>query len=205
MITLPPPVPDGDGLHARLAVGSGRSIPGLPLHVALKECGDLLVGHGGHAAAAGFRVLPEKIEEFREAFCAVAARYFPDGPPPPRLTIDAEVPLSTLTFGLMKEIDKLEPYGSGNARPLFLAGGLEVVGTPRRIGGGERHMSFRVRQNGTTMRAVAFGMGDRLDELMSEGGRCSLVFTPRVNEWQGYRSVEIEVIDLQPGERAKLG
>lgn len=188
-----------------VGVGSGRSVAGFPLHQALRECHHLLLSHGGHQAAAGFRVRPDCIEEFREAFCAVAARHFPDGPPPPRLTIDVETPLSALTFGLMKEIDRLEPYGASNPRPVFLAGGLEVVGTPRRIGQGERHMSFRVQQNGTMMRAVAFGMGDRLDELMSEGGRCSLVFTPRINEWQGYRSVEIEVIDLQPGAQAKLG
>lgn len=197
------PEEDPDREHV-VGVGSGRSFGGFPLNEALRECGQLLLSHGGHQAAAGFRVRPEKIAEFREAFCAVAVRHFPDGPPPPRLTIDAEVPLSTLTFGLLQEIDKLEPYGSGNARPLFLAGGLDVAGTPRRIGGGERHMSFRVRQNGTMMRAVAFGMGERLDELMSAGGHCSLVFTPRINEWQGYRSVEMEVIDLQPGEQAKL-
>jgi len=56
------------------------------------------------------------------------------------------------------------------------------------MGGGERHMSFRVKQGGTTLRAVAFSMGERYDELMSDGGRCCLVFTPKINEWQGYRS-----------------
>jgi single-stranded-DNA-specific exonuclease len=48
-------------------------------------------------------------------------------------------------------------------------------------------------------------MGDRLDELMSDGGRCCLAFTPKVNEWNGSRSVEIEVVDFQPGTDAKLG
>ena len=49
---------DGDGRHVRVGVGSGRSVPGLALHEALRTCGDLLLSHGGHAAAAGFRLLP---------------------------------------------------------------------------------------------------------------------------------------------------
>jgi len=48
-------------------------------------------------------------------------------------------------------------------------------------------------------------MGERLDELMSDGGRCCVAFTPRLNEWQGYRSVEMEVVDFQPGSVARLG
>ena len=48
------------------------------------------------------------------------------------------VPLSALTAGLLRDLDRLEPYGAENARPRFLAGGLEVVGAPRRIGQGER-------------------------------------------------------------------
>jgi single-stranded-DNA-specific exonuclease len=204
MIALRKERGDGDD-GALVGQGSGRSVPGFPLHEALRACGDYLLSHGGHAAAAGFRIRPEHIDPFRERFCACAARHFPDGPPPPRLAIDAEVPLSVLTYGLLGEIDRLEPYGAANARPVFLAGGLEVLGTPRRIGNGERHMSFRVRQHDTAMRAIAFGMGDRLEELMSDGGRCCLVFTPRVNEWQGYRSIELEVVDFQPGPDARLG
>ncbi len=184
--------------------GSGRSVPGFALHEALQACSEFLLSHGGHRAAAGFKIRPDAIDIFREKFCDYAARLFPDGPPSPRLTLDAEVPLSSLTGGLIKDLDRLEPYGADNRRPLFLAGDLEIVGQPRRMGGGERHMSFRVKQGGTTLRAVAFSMGDRYDELMSDGGRCCLVFTPKINEWQGYRSVELEVTDFQPGSRATL-
>src|SRR5262249_49160201 len=161
------------------------SIPGFALHEALRACGDLLEGHGGHQAAAGFRVLPERLDAFRERFYAYTTNHFPDGPPTPALTLDAEVPLSALTFGLLADLDRLEPYGAENRRPLFLAGGLEVVGEPKKVGNGERHLSFRVRQQGTTLKAIAWGMADRVEELMSAGGACCLAFTPRPNEWQG--------------------
>ena len=86
-----------------------------------------------------------------------------------------------------------------------MAGGLEIVGDPRRIGKDERHLNFRIRQNGTNMRVVAWGMGDRLDELMSGDRKCCVAFTPRVNEWQGHRTIELEVVDFQPCAEAKLG
>jgi hypothetical protein len=134
----------------------------------------------------------------RERFVAFAASAFADGPPAPTLLVETEVPLTALTFGLLNDLDKLEPYGADNPRPRFLATGLTIDGQPRRIGGGERHLTFRVRQGGTAVRAVAFGMGDRLEELLSADGECSVVFTPKLNEWNGNRSVEMEVIDFRP-------
>ncbi len=171
----------------------------------MRACSADLCSHGGHAAAAGFRIQLDRVDSFRVAFSAYTAAHFPDGLPPPRLMLDAEVPLSALTFGLVKEIDRLEPYGAQNPRPKFLAGGLHIVGEPKKIGGGERHLSFRVKQGGNAVRAVAFGMADRLDELMSASGACCLAFTPRLNEWNGYSSVEIEVVDFQAGAVARLG
>jgi single-stranded-DNA-specific exonuclease len=185
--------------------GSGRSIAGFPLHEALQACDDLLLGHGGHAAAAGFKVHPSRFEQFRERFTAVASRWFAGGVPAPLLTLDAEVPLSALTISLVTELEKLEPYGADNPRPRFLASELWLEGEPRRVGGGDRHLSFRVRQGDCRMRAVAFGMGDRLEELTSEQGRCCLAFTPKINEWNGYRSVELEVVDFRAGPVPPLG
>jgi single-stranded-DNA-specific exonuclease len=187
-----------------LAQGSGRSVPGFRLHEALAECGDHLLSHGGHATAAGFRLEGPRVDGFREHFCAIAARHFAAGPPAPQLVIDAEVPLAALTSGLIEALTQLEPFGAGNPQPLLLAGGLQVIGTPKRVGAGERHLSFRVRQQVKELRAIAFGMGERAEELMSKQGQCCVVFTPKINEWQGYRSVELEVRDFQAGTQASL-
>jgi single-stranded-DNA-specific exonuclease len=188
-----------------IAQGSGRSCADFPLHEALRECDDLLLSHGGHAAAAGCRIQFTQIDAFRERFASVARRYFPSGPPGPRLTIDAEVPLSALTHRLVQDLDRLEPYGADNRRPLFLAGGLQIVGEPAKVGGGDRHMSVKVKQQGSLLRAIAFSLADRYEELMSSAGQCCLVFTPRINEWNGFRRIDLEVVDFQAGLRAKLG
>ena len=94
---------------------------------------------------------------------------------------------------------------AASLRAELRCGPVGVVGEPRRVGTPDRHLSFRVRQNGTALRAIAFGMADRIDELMSAGGACCLAFTPKVNEWQGWRSVDVEVRDLQAGAQARLG
>jgi single-stranded-DNA-specific exonuclease len=122
-----------------------------------------------------------------------------------RLVIDAEVPLSILTPDLVEALTRLEPYGAGNPRPLFLAGPLQVLGEPRRVGKGERHLRFRVRQGPeSSFPAIAFNLADRMNDLMAEGGQCCLVFSPSFNEWQGWRSLQLEVVDFQPGGKAQL-
>lgn len=190
-----------DGQHGQ---GSGRSIPGFKLHEALQECTSDLVSHGGHAIAAGFRIVPDLIDGFRDRFIEVARKHFGPQTPAHRLVIDAEVPLANLTINLLLTMEQMEPFGAANPAPLLLADRLQIVGEPRKVGVGERHLSFKVNQAGKELRCIAFGLADRVEHLMSQGGQCSLVFTPRLNEWQGFRSVEMEVRDFQPGPTATL-
>lgn len=186
-----------------ISTGSARSVPGFAVNMALQGCDDLLEGHGGHAAAAGFKVKSSNIAALRAKFCEQVAHLMPSGPASPKLHLDAEIPLASLTYGLIKDIDKLEPYGSENPRPKFLATGL-MIDSPKKMGQGERHLSFRVKQGTTTLRAVAFGMADQLEDMLSQEGNCSVVFTAKINEWNGARRVELEVLDFQPGTTAKL-
>jgi single-stranded-DNA-specific exonuclease len=186
------------------SLGSGRSVPGFPLHEALQACSDELISHGGHAAAAGFKIQCSRVDDFRLQVSQFAGRQRLT-PTPPRLTIDAEVPLDLLTIGLVGALARLEPYGAGNPRPHFLAGPVKVVGEARGVGRGERHLRFRVQQNQNTMQAIGFNLAERAADLMSHSGQCCLVFSPSFNDWQGYRSVQLEVVDFQPGTKAQLG
>jgi single-stranded-DNA-specific exonuclease len=186
------------------SLGSGRSVAGFPLHEALRACADGLISHGGHAAAAGFKIpgsrLPDFCQRIREYACVNFV-----SPLPPRLMIDAEIPLELLTPGLVEALAGLEPYGAGNPRPQFLAGPVQIVGQPRPVGRGDRHLRFQVRQNGRTFPAIGFNLADRAGQLMSAAGQCCLVFSASFNDWQGWRSMQLEVIDFEPGPKARLG
>jgi len=186
------------------SLGSGRSVPGFPLHEALQACGERLLSHGGHAAAAGFKIPQSYLEDFRERLRLYSREKFV-APPSPRLTIDAEVPLELLTTGLVEALSRLEPYGAGNPRPLFLAGPVKVVGEPRSVGRGERHLRFRIQQNRRAFPAIGFNLAERAADLMSADGQCCLVFSPSFNEWQGWRSLQLEIVDFEPGPKARLG
>ncbi len=190
---------------AAVASGSGRTVGGFPLHEALAACGEHLESHGGHAAAAGFRVSVAKVEQLREAFNAYVQNYAADGLPEKVILADSELPLAALTRGVYADLEKLEPYGAGNARPMFLAADLEIVDHPRRMGKSMEHLSVKVRQGGTTARAVGWHMGERLDELMSQGGKCSLMLTASKNEWNGQTSIEGKIVDLRAGGVPELG
>ena len=61
-------------------------------------------------------------------------------------------------------------------------------------------MSFTVRQGDKTMRAVAFGLAERINQIADEQGQCSVVFEPMINDFRGYEQVELRVRDFCPGQ-----
>jgi single-stranded-DNA-specific exonuclease len=177
--------------------GSGRSIPGFNLHEALHACRDTLESYGGHAAAAGLKIRPENLARFRAAFCEHAAAKLVPQDLLEHLRIDAEVPLGDITPRLVKTIENLAPFGAGNRRPLLMAAGVELTAPAKKIGGGERHLSFSLRQNGRAVRAVAFGMAERAGEL-ALGARYDVAFSPQINTYQGFTRVDLHIKDFRP-------
>lgn len=184
---------DGDD-----AQGSARSVAGLHLFDALAECDDLLRRYGGHALAAGLRLSAARIAEFRDKFLRIAAERMSPEDRIPKLALDAEVPLSSLSLSLMGELNRLEPFGQGNPVPLFAAFELKVAGQVQRMGSKGSHLGFWVRQDDTALRAVAFGRGDMADKIQS-AGLCSLAYRPNLNEYRGVKSLELRVEDIRLG------
>ncbi len=179
--------------------GSGRSIPGFPLHQVLEKCSRFLITSGGHEMAAGLKLKEEAIEPFREAFLAEAANFFgPKIPKRSKINIDTEIQFQFLDKRLMSKIDQIEPFGAGNERPIFMSTHLTIEGEPRLVGAEKNHVQFRVRQQSTVMKGIAFNMGDRWEELLrcKETG-CSMVYHPTINSYNGASWVEITVLDFQ--------
>ncbi len=178
-----------------LAQGSGRSISGFNLYEALQACADDLVTFGGHAAAAGVRLRPDRFAAFAERFEAHCRSVLTPDRLMRSLTIDAEVRLDALTRRALDEIARLEPHGAGNPKPLLVANDCEVVGSPRTVGSDQAHLKFRVRQGNAVVGAIAFGMAERLKRLQS-GSFCSLAFHPKWNDHFNHGAVELEICDV---------
>lgn len=191
-----------DKVGVRPGTGSARSVPGFELHRALEACTHHLIGHGGHAAAAGLKIDERKIEHFRLDFCEFVSTERAQASRTPELTIDAETPLATLTLDAVQQIERLAPFGNSNPRPTFCAIGLKLDEPPKKIGNGQRHLSLRLSQHRTSIRAVSFGNGDWVEELTAVDGLIDVAFCPVINDFRGRRTVELQVLDWRVSETA---
>ena len=187
------------GAHQGLvASGSLRSVPGFDVHEPLVACRELLVTCGGHAAAAGLRIDDTQIDAFRTAFVAEVTARMPDTLRRAQLTIDGETTLAGISLHAVEQIERLAPFGQGNRRPVLCASSVTLAEAPRTIGGGGRHLSLQVMQHGAKVRGVAFGGAEWLPHLPAPGQPFHIAFKPKINEFRGRRTAEMEVIDWRP-------
>ncbi len=171
--------------------GSGRSVPAFDLHAALGVCVEHLERFGGHRAAAGLSIRPERLEPFAEAFTAQADAELASADLAPVTRIDAVVPAAALTLELARELDLLAPFGLGNPDVTLLVASCEAV-DPTTVGEG-KHLRFRVRQHGRDAgSAIAFGFGAQLEQLR-DVGRYDVAFRLKQNRWNGTVSPQLVV------------
>ena len=171
--------------------GSGRSVAGFDLAAALRECGDLLLKHGGHAMAAGLSLKPEQVELFRRRLNELARRALKPEDLQPPLRLDAEVPLADLTLEAMAELERLKPTGMGNPGVQFCARGLTHQRPLQRMGANRQHVKMWVTDGKVTREAVWWNAGEGKLPV----GRFDLAFAPSINEFAGRRTVQLKVLD----------
>jgi single-stranded-DNA-specific exonuclease len=187
-----------DAHQGRPAIGSVRSVPGFDVHAALVACRDLLVTCGGHAAAAGLRIEDANIAAFRTAFCGEVDRRLPVALRRAQVTIDGETSLGGLTLDAVEQVERLAPFGQANRRPVLCASAVSLAEPPRTIGAGGKHLAMQLVQHGRKVRGVAFGAAEWLPHLPSPGQPFHVAFKPKINEYRGRRTAEVEVIDWRP-------
>jgi len=184
-----------DKTGVRPGVGSARSIAGFNLHAALESCGEYLLSHGGHAAAAGLKIEEPQLAAFRAAFSAVAEQEIGEEQRIAELFIDVEAPLAAFTLQAVQQIERLAPFGQGNSRPLLCATGATLAGSPKPLGASGHHLAMMLSQHDVTLRAVAFGSGDRAEELAALNGPLDIAFRPVINAFRGRQTVELHLVD----------
>ncbi len=177
-----------------MAKGSARSIPQFDLYDGLSELKDMLVGFGGHRQAAGLRLKAGSVEDFRRAFSGLVRQRVSEFRA--TLKIDAEVTLKELSPNLVKELARLEPYGSGNPEPLLGAKRLQVLNA-RVVGKGHLKMKLREEKGHFPVDAIGFDMAGSLKQL-EECAAVDAVFTPVMNEWEGGKTLQLNLKGIRP-------
>ena len=183
--------------------GSCRSFGGFNLFAALESCAHLLEGYGGHEMAAGFTILEENIPAFREAVCRLVTLRTGGEPMESVIDVDAEIEhCSQLTAPQVESLSQLEPFGTGNPKPVFLLRGGCVLSCCD-VGGG-RHLKIKLRRDGMVLDAIFFSANCAACSV-SAGDRLDVIFTPQINEFRGNRTVQLQLCDLRPAPtRAQL-
>jgi len=173
--------------------GSGRSVPSFDLHGALGACSALLGRWGGHRAAAGLSIAPERLEAFAEAFAAHAAGVLTDADLRRVTPVDAVVRGRELTLGLCEELERLAPFGIGNPNVTLLAVGCELSELDA-VGNG-KHLRLAVTAGGARSGAIAFGRGAALDRYRNPG-RYDVAFKLDANRWNGTVTPQLVVREI---------
>jgi single-stranded-DNA-specific exonuclease len=184
------------GLNNGHGAGSARSIAGFHLAHALAACGEHLQTHGGHEMAAGLKIQTANLVAFREAFCDHAKQMLTPEQLLAEVSLDATATLGQITEALVKDLQRLGPFGQGNRKPLICVPGVTIASPPRRVGKGANHLQLLVRQGSATMQCIMFNAGDDVAGL-KKGDPIDLAAEAQLNEYNGYVSVQLRVEDVR--------
>ena len=175
--------------------GSCRSIPEFHITDALDQCKDLLVRHGGHAAAAGFTVKNQNLPELVSRLKEIAKEKLGSKDLRQTMMADLEVPLSELNFEVLKHLLFLEPTGYGNPEAAFVSRNIRVR-TVRTVGSDGKHLKLTLEdERGASVDAIGFRLGHLKENLPPY---IDVLYRFEANEFNGRTTLQLNLKDLKP-------
>lgn len=189
--------------------GSGRSIDEYSMYEEMSVCKDLFTRYGGHKKAAGLSLPDEEsVEIFRRRLnenCKLTEEDLEE-----KLKIDMELPLVRADKNFIRELALLEPFGTGNRKPVFARKNISLL-SGRKIGKNKNVGKYQVSESGVRYEMIYFGDLERFDAFLMErfGERkiqqlygkgvwegdmtISMAYYPGINSYAGRESVQIEM------------
>lgn len=189
------------GKHGNRWVGSGRSFAWYDITAGMKRAGEGILSHcGGHVQACGFSFFDsENVQDLIHHVREDALSTIDETVAVPTLMIDADVQLEHLDWALIQDIERLQPFGEQNRKPLFAAYGLECVAATC-MGQTQKHVRFSLRSAaGRLMKFVGFNMAHRLQEL-GDATHMDVAFELGINEWNGKKEIQCKLVDIRPAQ-----
>jgi single-stranded-DNA-specific exonuclease len=173
---------------------SCRSIPEFHITEALDQCKDLLIRHGGHAAAAGFTVRNENLEELKKRLKFLATETLRGLDLRQTLNADAEIGLSELKPELLQQLEALQPTGYGNPEAVLISRNIRITNA-RTVGAEGNHLKLVLTDGRVTFDAIGFRLGYLQPQLPP---RVDVLYTFESNEFNGRKSLQLNLKDLKP-------
>ena len=179
--------------------GSGRSIEAYSMYDELNKVRDLFTRFGGHKMAAGVSLAAGKADELRTRLndnCTLT-----DDDLIEKVKIDIPLPVGYVTDAFVEEIDRLEPFGVSNPRPLFAEKDVPVR-SMNLLGQNKNLLKIFLEGkdpsgNTKVCEAVCFNDAEATYKEIQGRKSLSVVYQPSFNEYQGRRSVQLIIKDLK--------
>jgi single-stranded-DNA-specific exonuclease len=166
--------------HAKASV---RSVSGVDITKFLtsKEIRKYLTDVGGHAAAAGFTVPLENVDDFTIAAFAKAEKEITDDMLVPSLDIDFEIPIKSATLDLAKKLSQLEPFGIGNPQPLFVSQGKikDII----LFGKQKQYTRYLLHDGDMAFLEITFF--EKPNKTLKIGDTVSIAYNLKIDTWGG--------------------
>ena len=172
--------------------GSGRSIDEYDMHGAMTEAAPLFEKFGGHKLAGGLSlksgVTPEILRERLNDNCTLTEKDLAV-----KIYFDMVLPFAYADMALAKDIERLEPFGPGNPKPLFAAKDVKIRDI--RIYGKNRNVFKCMASDspGTSHPAIYFGDADELLRFINASGSLKILYYPEINDFRGERTLQLHI------------
>ena len=171
--------------------GSGRSTENYSMYEELVKCDSLLLQYGGHPMAAGLSIEEANVEAFRRQLnenCTLTEEDMI-----PKIVIDVPMPISYINENLIRQLSVLEPFGKGNAKPVFAQKNLRVLKTGI-YGKTQNTVKLQLMdESGTVMDGVYWGEAKEFAEFARSHGTISVTYYPKINSYMGRDSLQIVI------------
>lgn len=171
--------------------GSGRSIEGYSMFEEMMKVKEVFTKFGGHPMAAGCSLEKEKLQEFRKKInenCTLEKKDFAK-----KVQIDIDMPVDYITMDLIHQLSVLEPFGKENKKPLFAHRKLKVERV-NVFGKNKNVIKLALKSSqGTRIDGMIFEDEDEFREKMGTSKYITCTYYPVINEYQGYKSLQINI------------
>jgi len=179
--------------------GSMRGVKKFNVFDAMNGCSDLLGKYGGHLMAGGFSLAEKNITELSSRMNLFAQETLSVDDFVPVTQVDMEIPLDMVDLDLIREVDKLGPFGHGNKEPVFSSMDADIVPNSARIVGKD-HLKIRLANSKGGLDAIGFRMGDLLDKVAvtnDDAGSVDLAYRIQENKWRGLITPQINLKSIR--------
>ena len=184
--------------------GSARSVAGFDLYASIESCADLLENFGGHVYAAGLTMKEEHLEEFCKRMNRFVSGNITKQELTPVVDIDARLDFSQITPKFFRILKQFQPFGPGNANPVFLTDDVYDAGNGRKVGAGGVHLKLDLMQESQPYRqipAIGFNMAEFYDHIKA-GNPIDVCYSIVENFYRGSSTLQLRLKDMR--ERDEL-